>query len=168
MNPFAASLYDPDRLAMICDLDVLSASSDPALQALTKEVAASFELPICLLSIVLDEAQYFAAHVGLTGWLAETRGTPAEWSFCRHVVNDGSVLVIEDATVDARTKDNPLVRLEGIASYAGAPVEVGGQILGSLCVIGTTPRHFTADEISQLKDFAARAVGHLETRRVRE
>ena len=66
-------------------------------------------------------------------------------------------LVVEDAHVDERFADNPLVTGDpNVRFYAGYPVHApdGGRV-GTLCLIDNEPRSFSADEERTLKDFAA-------------
>ncbi|HET6762455.1 MAG TPA: GAF domain-containing protein, partial [Longimicrobiaceae bacterium] len=132
-----------ERLREIVDLDVLSPDVDPILQAAVNEAAERLNLPISTVTVVLDEAQFFAAQHGVTGWMAEAGGTPVEWSFCANAVRSGEPFVVDDATTDPLVHDNPLVLLEGIRCYAGIPLVTSrGHALGTLCVIGKEPRAF--------------------------
>lgn len=154
------------RLQEIFDLDLVSARHDEALQEFLTEATESLDLPTALVSIVLDEAQYFAAHVGLDGWVAESRGTPVEWSFCTNVVIERRPFVVEDATQHPKTRDNPMVEHEDVRSYAGVPLETSkGEIVGSFCVIGTEPRKFDDNELAYLHALAAKAMHRIESRR---
>lgn len=164
--------YDPniigsrERLDEIAALDLTSPEVDAILQNVAAEAAAELELPISLVSIVLDEAQYFAAAHGLSGWLAQTRGTPVEWAFCANAVSNREPFVVEDATTHPLVESNPLVLHEGIRCYAGIPlISTRGHALGTLCVIGTEPRAFREQQIEKLRELAARAVQRIEERR---
>ena len=156
-------LVDPARLSEIEALDAMR--SDPILDQLVAEATERLNLPIGVVSIVLDSAQYFVASKGLEGWLAEAQGSPVEWSFCQHVVCSQDDLVIDDAESHPQVRDSPLTQ-EGVRSYAGVPLETSqGEVLGSFCVIGDTPRHFSEGDLDQLRNLAHRAMKHLEQRR---
>jgi GAF domain-containing protein len=121
-----------------------------------------------MVTVVLDQAQFFAAHHGLDGWQLETRGTPVEWSFCALAVASGEPFVVEDATTHPLTRDNPLVAHEGIRCYAGIPlVSSRGHALGTLCVIGKEPRTFSDAELETLRTLSEQAVRRIEERRTR-
>ena len=159
-------IRDIDRLQEIADLDLLSPEVDGILQEIAAEAAQRFDLPIGLVSLVLDEAQHFAAAHGLGDWIAAANGTPVEWSFCANTVTTRDAFVVEDAEQDARVKDNPLVKIDGIRCYAGIPmISSRGHVLGSFCVIGTETRSFAEEEMVELRAFAARAVERIEARR---
>lgn len=161
-----ATLQAQSRLQEIAELGLLSSEIDGALQALCAEAAAEFGLPIGLVSIVLDEAQHFAASHGLGGWLEQTNGTPIEWSFCRYAVASREPFVVEDARVHGLVQDNPLVTIDQVRCYAGIPlISSRGFALGSMCVIGTEERAFSEDDLTRLRRFADRVIARIESRR---
>lgn len=105
------------------------------------------------------------ATVRLSG--DDVRGTPVEWAFCAHAVDQAAPFVVEDAMRHPLVARNPLVVHEGIRCYAGVRlVTSGGHALSTLCVIGTEPRAFDETALAALRALAARVVAHLEARRV--
>ena len=159
-------VHDPERLAEIAALGLTAAEVDDVLQQTVDEAAARLHLPTAMVSIVMDEAQWFAAHTGLPAWMAEARGTPVEWSFCANAVRTGEPFVVEDATTHPLVKDNPLVQIDNIRCYAGIPLVTStGVTLGTLCVIGTEPRSFSDEEMETLRTLARTAMEHIESRR---
>lgn len=115
---------------------------------------------------MLDQAQYFRGSHGLDGWMATTLGTPAEWSFCQHVVRNHEPFVVEDARHHPLMKDSPLVRIEGVRCYAGVPlVTFRGHVIGSFCVQGPDTRSFTKYDLAQLRRFAKEVITRIEQRR---
>jgi GAF domain-containing protein len=161
-----AGREDEARLREIVELDLLSPGVDDILQATVDEAAGRLRLPKAMVTVVLDQAQFFAAHHGLDGWQLEARGTPVEWSFCALAVASGEPFVVEDATTHPLTRDNPLVVQEDIRCYAGIPlVSSRGHALGTLCVIGTEARTFSAEDLDVLRGLAGKAVRRIEERR---
>lgn len=162
-----ATLQSQERLQEIAELGLLSGEVDAVLQEVCAEAAREFGLPIGLVSIVLDEAQHFAASHGLGGWLDAAKGTPIEWSFCRYAVASREAFVVEDAREHSLVQQNPLVRMDGVRCYAGIPlISSRGFALGSFCVIGTEERAFAEPELERLRAFATQVVAHIEARRV--
>jgi len=161
-----AGREDEARLREIVELDLLSPGVDDILQATVAEAAGRLGLPQAMVTVVLDQAQFFAAHHGLDGWMAESRGTPVEWSFCALAVASGEPFVVEDATTHPLTRDNPLVAHEGIRCYAGIPlVSSRGHALGTLCVIGKESHTFSGADLEVLHALAEKAVHRIEERR---
>lgn len=159
------TIHDESRLKEIARLDLISDEVDEILNELAQKAADEFDLPMGMVSIVLDEAQITAGAHGVEGWIAETGGIPNEWSFCSNSVTSGKPFVVEDATKHPKTKDNPLVSNDGIRCYAGVPLETSnGHILGNFCVVGAQNRSFTEEEIEQLRDYADKAVARIEER----
>jgi GAF domain-containing protein len=115
------------------------------------------------------KAMYRAAAAALTvldGDIAWTRATTEadvriierSQAFCDLGIRSDGPLVINDALVDPRTRDNPLAQNPGgIRFYAGWPVHTwDGYRIGMLCVYGPTPRSFRARDLDGLRDTAAR------------
>lgn len=75
-------------------------------------------------------------------------------------------MVVLDATRDARFADNPLVTdAGGIRFYAGAPLKTAaGFTVGTLCIIDTRPREFSAEDNARLHDLAGIIADELELR----
>jgi len=171
MNPLHSdtaveqALNDRERLEEIADLELFSSDVESLLHEDVVAAAAHFGLPVALVSIVLDGAQHFAASHGLSDWLAEAKGTPVEWAFCRFAVAAKEPFVVADAPGHELVGDNPLVALEGIRCYAGIPlVSSKGNALGTLCVIGGEAREFSGDELAELRARASRVVEKIEAR----
>lgn len=152
-----------ERLQEIADLDLTSRKVDAKLQGIARRAAESLDLPIGIVSIVLDQAQYFAAAHGLRGWIASARGTPVEWSFCANAVRSREPFVVENALEHPLVRDNPLVQQEGVRCYAGIPLITSrGHVLGTLC---TEQRSFAPEDLEKLRVLAREVVQHIETRR---
>lgn len=161
-------ITDIDRLVDISTYDLEAVQMREALHGYAQRAAAALGLPVGLVTIVLDGAQYTAGSYGIDGtWIGDAGGTPVEWSFCRNVVRTGAPYIIEDASTHALEYDNPLVVEDGARSYAGAPlVSPAGNVLGACCVIGFEPHQFSNDDLEQLAMLADEAVTELNRFRV--
>ena len=130
----------------------------------TKKVALAFDAPIALVSLIDEEHQL---SPGATGRSSDADGAgqvPRELSVGGHVLAADNVLVAEDVTKDPRFADNPLVLEKGIRFYAGAPLRTSsGLVLGSLCVIDTKPRPFSAADRGRLQEMADQLMSELES-----
>ena len=156
------AVLDRSRLMEIGSYDVMSAPVRSALDELARTAAERLGSPIGMVTIVMDSAQFLAGTHGVQGWMAEAGGTPVEWSFCANVVRSGEPYVVEDASTDPVQRHNPLVTLDGLRHYAGAPVvTASGSVLGAMCVAGGTPRRFTSGEVAVLVELAAAAAAEI-------
>lgn len=160
-------LTDVERLMEIAELGLDRDVPRPELDAIAREAAETLGLPIGVVSIVLDEAQWFVATHGVDGWVQDAQGTPVEWSFCRNVINTSAEFVVENALEHPIMKDSPLVQHEGLRCYAGIPlVSSRGYVVGSFCVKGTEERSFDEVDLTLLRGFSARAMSVIESGRV--
>lgn len=159
-------IFDVARLQEIADLDLFAPEVSDILSDLAKEASTKLNLPLGMVNLVLDEAQFIAAHHGVGGWIAEAQGTPVEWAFCRFAVRDREAFVVEDALTNERVKDNPLVTEDGLRCYAGIPLITSrGHAIGSFCVAGTESHTFDETEMQTLRGLAAEAIRRIEARR---
>ena len=122
------------------------------------------ETPVSLVSFVAQDRQWFKAQVGF-----EPCQTPLNSSVCAHALVEPDLLIIEDLSIDPRTRDNPLVIGEPrIRFYAGAPLRAAnGDVLGSLCVIDGKPRPggLTTPQAEGLRNLARQVMSQMELRR---
>jgi len=141
---------------------VLDTLPEEALDDLTKLAAHLCATPIATITLIDDRRQWFKSKVGV-----EITETPREWSFCAHALGRRELLIVPDATQDARFVRNPMVTGEpGIRFYAGAPlVTPEGAALGALCVIDHVPRELTAVQKQALVVLSRQVMVQLELRR---
>ena len=108
---------------------------------------------VSLLSLVAENRQFFKSQFGLPSPYDQLRETPLTHSFCRIVVETGRPLIVEDARLDDRVKNNSAVRDLGVISYLGLPVRSDdGYLLGSMCAITGQPREWSNDDIAFMGD----------------
>lgn len=141
-----ASLPDneQERLALLHAMLLLDTPPEQRLDKIVEFAAAEFNVPICLISLVDSERQWFKARIGL-----DACETARDISFCAHALHSEQILLVPDALLDARFHDNPLVSgPPHIRFYAGAPLACkDGLVIGTLCLIDTVPR--TLDTVEQ-------------------
>ena len=150
------------RLDELRRYQVLDSAPEPAFERVVGLAQRFFGVPIVLISLVDEDRQWFKARRGLN--LCET---DLESSFCVHAIRQDEVMVVPDATQDARFLANPLVTGEPfIRFYAGVPLQTArGHKLGTLCLIDAVPHHkFGAAARVALSDFAELVVDEFELR----
>jgi phosphoribosyl 1,2-cyclic phosphodiesterase/DNA-binding response OmpR family regulator len=144
-------LDEEQRLAALHGLRILDTPPEERFDRITRLAASSFQVPMALVSLVDRERQWFKSTVGL-----DVAETSRETSFCSHAVSSREVLVVPDTFHDPRFSDNPLVR-QGprIRFYAGCPIFVGADCVGTVCVLDHRPRQLDAEAVSVLRYLAA-------------
>lgn len=143
---------EAQRLQALRSLEILDTAAEERFDRLTELVAITLDVPIALVSLVDEDRQWFKSNHGIS-----VRETHRDLAFCAHaIVGDSRTpLVVDDAALDPRFADNPLVADDPhIRFYAGQVLlSSDGHPVGTLCAIDRTPR--TLDESQQ------RALVHL-------
>jgi GAF domain-containing protein len=146
---------------LLHDLEILDTPPEPEfddLVALTSEICRT---PICLISLIDSERQWFKAAIGL-----ERSETPLTASFCINAIAQRELFVVENAKEDERFKNNPLVvGAPHICFYAGMPLSSGnGVLIGTLCVIDTVPRTLSPSQFKALSILSHQVQALIELR----
>lgn len=143
---------EPRRLSALRRCRVLDSPPSAELDGITRAAATLCEVPIALISLVDADRQWFKSSVGLT--ISET---PRDIAFCAHaILHPAELTVVEDARLDPRFRDNPLVTgSPRIRFYAGQPlISKDNFALGTLCVIDYKPRTLTSAQAGALEQLA--------------
>ncbi|MHC4776372.1 MAG: PP2C family protein-serine/threonine phosphatase, partial [Planctomycetota bacterium] len=150
--PFPAD--EAERLSDLRALNILDSPPEDRFDRLVRLAAAVFGVPIAYVALIDADRQWFKAKCGLT-----TDETGRNVSFCGHAILQDEPLVIPDASVDRRFRDNPLVVGEPyLRFYAGCPLSgPGGHKVGTFCIGDHAARTFDEDQRAQLRQFAVLA-----------
>ena len=155
--------HEAARLAALRALRLLDTLAETAYDDIVALAAQICGTPIGLVSLVDADRQWFKARVGL-----DATETPRDLAFCAHaIIASEPVFIVEDAALDARFCDNPLVTAgPAIRFYAGVPIVLpDGQAMGTVCVIDTVPRALDAAQLGGLRALARQTTALLELRR---
>lgn len=157
-----AAVDESARLVTIADYDLELSRPEAEFDHLVELASLLFNVPISLISIVESEHQFFKARVGL-----DVCSTSREVSFCRFALDQTEPLIVEDASLDPRFRENPLVLGPPfIRFYAGARLLTeSAYALGTLCIIDDKPREFSANQALMLKKLARLVMDRFELRR---
>lgn len=140
--------------------DVLRPVPDAVLQSLVEEAARRLDVPISLVSLVLDTIQFFRAHHGLPPELAAVRATSRDTSFAQFVVRDEDTIAVEDFDEDDRLPRD-LVEQYDLKSYLGVPLRIGEWTGGALEVLDRRPRSWRLVDRARLLGLAERVENRL-------
>jgi diguanylate cyclase (GGDEF)-like protein/PAS domain S-box-containing protein len=151
------------RLAELRDLAVLDTPAEPEFDDLVETASLIAGTPIALMTLIDEDRQWFKARKGL-----EATETPRDVAFCsRAIESPDEPLIVEDARIDPRFADNPLVTGDPhVAFYAGVPIVTSeGHALGTICVVDDKPGELTQDQVDALAGLSRQAAALLELRR---
>jgi GAF domain-containing protein len=150
------------RLAAVRRYQLVDQPLEDAYDRIAFVAAAIFDTPIATVSLVEQDRVWLAACQGLTG-VTEVGKEPG---LCASVIQQDNVYVINNAAIDPRTLEHPLVRGElGLRFYAAAPIRThDGYRLGTVNVIDNRPREATPRQIQALEHLAAMVSDELELR----
>src|SRR4051794_14644444 len=153
---------ETDRLAALYALDILDSAPEQDFDDIVGLASTVCGTPMSLVTLVDTDRQWFKARVG-----TDLSETSRDLSFCAHAILGRDLLVVPDATKDARFADNPSVDMDGgIRFYAGAPlVTTDGYALGTLCVMDKSPRSLDVEQRQALRALARQVTSQMELRR---
>ena len=154
---------EANRLATLRAYEILDTDPEDTFDDLTKVAARICGTPIALVSLIDEHRQWFKSRIGL-----DATETPRSVAFCSHaILEPDEVMIVPDATRDARFSDNPLVVADpNVIFYAGAPlVTPDGIPLGTLCIIDHVPRDLDDESRETLQSLARATISQLELRK---
>lgn len=140
---------EAERIKSLKSYLVLDTEAEEEIDNLTELASEICETPISLVSLVDEKRQWFKSKVGL-----EVNETSRDVAFCAHAINKtNGLLIVEDARIDKRFFDNPLVTSHpNVIFYAGVVLKSDEDLpLGTLCVIDNVPRKLSDKQIRSLK-----------------
>lgn len=149
------------RLKAVQAYGILDTPPEPEFDHIVSAAARVFGVSAAALTIVARDRCWFKAQIGLG-----VSELPRNYGLCGYAYGSSGVFVVEDATLDERFKQLPLVTEAGFRFYIGVPlVTPEGHALGLLCVLDRRPRTALPAQVSAVQTLAAQALAHLEARR---
>ena len=159
-------LKDLDSLGIVKE-DI---SKDQRFSSLPRLASYITSCPQAWINIIDKDTQHCKIDYGQNSVLSYmSREIPRGLTACQFVVNNNcEPLVIEDCTVDERTKLVAEASGGGFPKfYAGSPiVSKNGFILGTFCVMDEEPRSISHEQLDGLRLLADQFVELLDTRQV--
>lgn len=163
MFEFPFPQNENERLTALAGYDLMDSGKDKEFDDIASIAAAICGIPISLITFIDDKRQYFKSHIG-TDFTENQR----ELSFCTHAIaSSDDVMIVQDATKDARFADNPMVTgPTKLVFYAGVPlVNEEGYALGTICVLDQQQHELSEEQVSALKSLAKQVVDKIELKR---
>jgi len=150
---------EKERLHTLKEYEVLDTLQEEHFDEITKTAALICDCKIALISLIDSDRQWFKSHYGI-----DVPETPREPSYCGHAIMGDDLFIIENAALDERFCDNPLLVNEPhVVFYAGAPlIAPNGCRIGTLCVIDHKPKSLSREQKLLLKTLSKQVVSYFE------
>lgn len=158
--------FEAERLAALQRLGLIPEDGDrpieaqPGLDALADCAARLTGAPVALVTLLGADVQWVLARTGI-----DLSRSPREHAFCAHAILGDALMEVSDLRADPRFKDNPFVTgVPHVRFYAGQPLAVDGQNVGTLCLLDTEPRQLSPRDRHTLAQLGRAAVELLQSR----
>jgi hypothetical protein len=138
-----------ERLRAVRALNILDAPSDERFERVVRLARQIFDVPMSSVGLIDEDRQWNMAALGVD------QEFPRDETVCAWTIQQDGPLVVRDLREDARFSGLPAVMEDpGVRFYAGHPLTVGGQRVGTLCVMDSEPREFSPRDVGLLVDLA--------------
>jgi len=109
---------EEERLKAVKQYNLLDTLPEEDFDNITNLVATLCDVPISLITLLDTDRNFLKSHHGVP-----FNESPREISFCGHaILSNKDIFIIEDARLDDRFHDNPLVKEFQAIFYAGVPL----------------------------------------------
>jgi diguanylate cyclase (GGDEF)-like protein/PAS domain S-box-containing protein len=164
----AAPQDEKARSRALETLRLLDTPPEHAFQALAALASQVLGCPMALITLIDRSRQWVKASVG-----TDLRETRRDVAFCDHTIRRDGLMIVRDATQDARFAANPLVTTNpNIRFYAGVPLSARDpetrifQRVGAICGLDTIPRDLNDDQKAALEQLGSVADALLTARAI--
>ncbi|MBB6003257.1 PAS domain S-box protein [Arcicella rosea] len=142
------------RLAALKELNILDTPAEQDFEDIVTLAIQISGASIAIISLMDSNRQWFKAKIGTD--LCEISRKD---SFCEHMIQNDSFLIVEDTTADERFKNNKFVTgSPNVLFYLGVPIKnQQGYILGSLCILHSKKLALNHQQIKSLEILARQA-----------
>jgi sigma-B regulation protein RsbU (phosphoserine phosphatase) len=140
------------RLRAVHDLRLVGSTAEERFDRVTRIARELFDVPVAEINLVGDTEQFTKSPQPAGVSLLSDRTQ----SFCDVAIRSPEILVVPDATADARFAErNTVTGPRHIRFYAGRPLLSGGQTVGTLCLVDTEPRDLAPAQEKLLDEMGA-------------
>jgi len=152
-----------NRLKDLYEYEILDTQNEESLDSITSLAQSIFETPICLISLLDENRQWFKSNQGL-----KCSSTPKKDSFCQFAIKQDEIFEVENASEDERFKNTELVTgYPFIKYYCGFPLKTpNGYNIGTLCVIDVKPSKKNDYQKFALKTLAKQIINQFELKKL--
>ena len=151
---------DRQRVRSLHEYDVIDRAPRLELRAIVELAAKICGTPMATINLITDTEQHQVAAYGFDAAICAR-----EDSMCAAVLDDDTPIVVPDARLDPRFRDNPFVTgvIGNVRFYASHQLtSLDGVVIGTLCVFDEQPRELDESQVEALGTLADRVVDVLE------
>jgi PAS domain S-box-containing protein len=149
------------RLATLGRYNVLDTTPEEWCDRLARMAAVACDAPVGVVSFIGDGYVACRGSFGIDATDLYRSFLSAALTF-----RDDEMLIVDDAAMDERLADHPLVVSGAVRFLAAVPLRSPeGFVLGALCILDARRRHLTPEQWVMLRDFAAVISRDLDLRR---
>ncbi|NNE12740.1 MAG: SpoIIE family protein phosphatase [Ilumatobacter sp.] len=141
-------VLDLDRLEAVERSGLVDSERETVFDELASLAAQLLDAPFAFVTAVDAERSFWKSAHGIADG---ARFNSVADSFCQYVIEGERELIVDDAANHPVTASNPSIDSMGVAAWAGYPVMLGDQILGTFCVVDQRPRVWTPRERAILR-----------------
>ena len=155
------------RQSALIGLNILDTPAEAKYDTVTRIATRLFNASTAAISLIDKDRQWFKSRRGPC--LNAVEETPREQAFCNTTIEADKVFIVQDALLDNRFADNPLVtQFPKIRFYAGYPLHhPDGHKIGALCLMDEQPQRFSDKDSYHLETLAQLIEKELRDRPVR-
>ena len=153
------------RLEALKKFQILDTEEDETYNAIAELASNIMETPLAMITLIDKDRAWIKAQVGNF----PINEAPREHSFCAQTILNEQSMLVENAALDRRFRDNPYVMGEsGIRFYFGVPlITSDNQAIGTICAVDSKPRKEpTASQINSFKNLSKIIISKLELRKI--
>ncbi len=151
------------RIDALVSLKIMDTVPEESYERLVRLAIDLFHIPICFISFLNEERQWFKARQGL-----KLKQIPRRLSFCNVTIQKHEPLIIHDLLLDERFANNPFVQQDPfIRFYAGVPLtDPQGYNVGTFCLADTSPNELDSKQLELLLNLVNIAKDQLTLRKM--
>mmetsp|Transcript_6858 Transcript_6858/g.12578 ORF Transcript_6858/g.12578 Transcript_6858/m.12578 type:complete len:476 (+) Transcript_6858:67-1494(+) len=154
---------EEERMNVVRSLEILDSEEEAYVNNILWLATYLCGTEMGAMSVVDSNRQFFKSAMGLG-----CRETCRDAAFCSHaILQPNKLMIVENALEDERFRQNPLVTGPPyIRYYAGIPLRIDGQAVGTLCVISAKSMKMTDAQKVALKSLGTACENHIKHCRV--
>jgi hypothetical protein len=168
LDGLSTTQREEQRLQVLQHLGLLNTRGMPIFDEAAQTVARNLELPICWLTVMVQDELWIKSAIGLSclglmNPLASTRKLDRSEAYCTQVVDSCAPVIVSDTLAEPLFIQGELYQRYGIRAYLGVPLLTAEEIcLGTLAVFDLSPHQFSLRDVEFVSMTARWCMGEFE------